>query len=70
MSQPSLSPDASTAGADATVALSFQARRVFLVLGSPGGPRELQVLLDGQPIADDDAGADVRGGAATISSHP
>jgi cytochrome c biogenesis protein CcdA/thiol-disulfide isomerase/thioredoxin len=54
---------------DAGVALSFQARRVFLVLGSPGRPRELQVLLDGQPISDADAGADVHGGTATISAQ-
>jgi cytochrome c biogenesis protein CcdA/thiol-disulfide isomerase/thioredoxin len=54
---------------DAGVALSFQARRVFLVLGSPGRPRELQVLLDGRPISDADAGADVHGGTATISAQ-
>jgi cytochrome c biogenesis protein CcdA/thiol-disulfide isomerase/thioredoxin len=60
---------AATAQAGASVALSFQARRVFLVLGSPGRPRELRVLLDGQPISDDDAGADVDGGVATVSAH-
>ena len=61
--------ESATAQAGASVSLSFQARRVFLVLGSPGRPRRLQVLLDGQPISDDDAGADVHGGAATISNQ-
>jgi cytochrome c biogenesis protein CcdA/thiol-disulfide isomerase/thioredoxin len=59
--------ESATAEARASMALSFQARRVFLVLGSPGGARELQLLLDGRPISDADAGADVRGGSATIS---
>jgi len=45
---------------------TFQARRVFLVLGSPGEEREVEVLLDGKPIADSDAGADVTGGVAAI----
>ena len=35
---------------------------MFLVLGSPDGePREVEVLLDGEPIADADAGDDVSG---------
>ena len=49
------------------IALRFQARRVFLVLGSEDRPRSLQVLLDGKPIAAADAGEDVHGGEATIS---
>jgi cytochrome c biogenesis protein CcdA/thiol-disulfide isomerase/thioredoxin len=61
--------ESATALHDASVALSFQARRVFLVLGSPGRSRELQVLLDGHPISDADAGADVHGGAATITAQ-
>jgi cytochrome c biogenesis protein CcdA/thiol-disulfide isomerase/thioredoxin len=61
--------ESATALDDAGVALSFQARRVFLVLGSPGRPRELQVLLDGKPISDEDAGPDVDGGTATISAQ-
>jgi hypothetical protein len=40
-----------------------------LVLGSPGRPGGLEVLLDGRPISDDDAGADVSGGRATITSQ-
>jgi cytochrome c biogenesis protein CcdA/thiol-disulfide isomerase/thioredoxin len=61
--------EAATAGNGASVALSFQARRVFLVLGSPGPPRHLGVVLDGEPIADADAGADVSGSVATISGQ-
>ena len=62
-------PESATAGKDATVSLAFQARRVFLVLGSPGRPRRLKVLLDGRPITDDLAGDDVRGGTATIEGQ-
>ncbi len=38
-----------TAGAGARLAVRFGARRVFLVLGSPGHARKVQVLLDGKP---------------------
>ena len=38
-----------TAGRDARLALRFGARRVFLVLGSPGRARTVDVLLDGKP---------------------
>ncbi|MGN6190479.1 MAG: cytochrome c biogenesis protein DipZ [Conexibacter sp.] len=58
-----------TAGPGATLRLRFGARRVFLVLGSPGGSRRMRVLLDGRPLPDALAGADVRGGTATISSQ-
>ncbi len=62
--------EAATALRDASVALSFQARRVFLVLGSPGGePRQVEVLLDGEPIADADAGDDVSDATATITEQ-
>ncbi|HKG04151.1 MAG TPA: cytochrome c biogenesis protein DipZ [Conexibacter sp.] len=58
-----------TAGPDAALELAFGARRVFLVLGSPGQPRRMRVLLDGKPIPDALAGRDVHGGVATISSQ-
>ncbi len=61
--------ESATAGAGAAVALSFQARRVFLVLGSPGAPRRLQVLLDGKPIPDSLAGDDVGAGVATVDEQ-
>jgi cytochrome c biogenesis protein CcdA/thiol-disulfide isomerase/thioredoxin len=58
-----------TAGSNSALKLRFGARRVFLVLGSPGQPRRMRVLLDGKPIPDPLAGSDVHGGAATISSQ-
>jgi len=58
-----------TAGPGAALDLAFGARRVFLVLGSPGQARRMRVLLDGKPIPDRLAGADVHGGVATISSQ-
>ncbi len=61
--------ESATAGADATLSLAFQARRVFLVLGSSGEPRELEVRLDGEPIAGSLAGEDVRGGRAQIEEQ-
>jgi cytochrome c biogenesis protein CcdA/thiol-disulfide isomerase/thioredoxin len=63
--------DAETASAagDATLSLAFQARRVFLVLGSPSRPRDIDVILDGRPIAEDDAGDDVNGATARIGEQ-
>ena len=49
--------------------LNFGARRVYLVLGSPGHGRKMRVLLDGQPISSADAGSDVHGGTVTISAQ-
>src|SRR5204862_1851497 len=59
--------ESATARQKASLELNFDARRVFLVLGSPAGPRNVRVLLDGRPISDRFAGADVHGGVATIS---
>jgi thioredoxin family protein len=61
--------DSATAGKGASLELSFSARRVFLVLGSPGGPRRMRVLLDGKPVPDALAGPDVHNGVVTISSQ-
>ncbi|HZV74655.1 MAG TPA: cytochrome c biogenesis protein DipZ [Conexibacter sp.] len=61
--------DTATAGAHAALELHFGARRVYLVLGSPGGPRRMRVLLDGRPIPDALAGSDVHGGVATIDGQ-
>jgi len=58
-----------TAGPAAALDLAFGARRVYLVLGSPGGPRRMRVLLDGRPLPDRLAGADVHGGVATIAGQ-
>jgi cytochrome c biogenesis protein CcdA/thiol-disulfide isomerase/thioredoxin len=56
-------------GAGARIDLEFNARRVFLVLGSPDQARHVQVLLDGKPIPAKLAGADVRGSQATIQAQ-
>jgi len=58
-----------TAGPGAALALHFGAQHVYLVLGSPGRARRLHVLLDGRPIPNALAGADVHGGVATITSQ-
>ena len=47
--------------------LHFRARRVYLVMGSPGHPRPLRVLLDGHPIPAALAGSDVHAGTATVA---
>jgi cytochrome c biogenesis protein CcdA/thiol-disulfide isomerase/thioredoxin len=58
--------EAATAGPEAELAVSFEARRVFLVMGSPEHPREVEVLLDGKPIAQALAGDDVHDGKAAV----
>jgi thiol-disulfide isomerase/thioredoxin len=49
--------------------LNFGARRVYLVLGSPGKTRSARVLLDGQPIPAGLAGSDVHDGFVDVSSQ-
>jgi hypothetical protein len=61
--------ESATAGAGASLDLNFGARRVYLVLGSPGQDRKVRVLLDGRPIAVGDAGSDVHGGAVTVTGQ-
>jgi cytochrome c biogenesis protein CcdA/thiol-disulfide isomerase/thioredoxin len=62
-----ITPEAATAGAGATLSLSFNAKQVYLVLGSQGATRPLQVDLDGKPVPKALAGSDVRHGVARIS---
>jgi thiol-disulfide isomerase/thioredoxin len=57
------------AGKGARIDAEVSARRVFLVLGSPGRERDLRVMLDGEPIAAGDAGADVHGGVVRVGSQ-
>jgi thiol-disulfide isomerase/thioredoxin len=64
-----LGRESATARGAATFSLGFQARRVFLVLGSDRGPRALDVLLDGRPVPDALAGEDVLRGSATIAEQ-
>jgi cytochrome c biogenesis protein CcdA/thiol-disulfide isomerase/thioredoxin len=61
--------DSATAESGASLDLNFGARRVYLVLGSPGRDRQVKVLLDGQPISGADAGSDVHDGAVTVSGQ-
>jgi cytochrome c biogenesis protein CcdA/thiol-disulfide isomerase/thioredoxin len=49
--------------------LNFGARRVYLVLGSPGRTSHMRVLLDGRPIPDRIAGTDVHGGVVDITAQ-
>jgi cytochrome c biogenesis protein CcdA/thiol-disulfide isomerase/thioredoxin len=57
---------ASTAAGASRLELRFRARRVFLVMGSPGGPQRVQVALDGRPIPASLSGPDVHGAGATV----
>jgi cytochrome c biogenesis protein CcdA/thiol-disulfide isomerase/thioredoxin len=59
--------ESATAVSAASLRLEFQARRVFCVLTSRGGPgRDVRVLLDGRPIGRGDGGADARTGVVTV----
>jgi cytochrome c biogenesis protein CcdA/thiol-disulfide isomerase/thioredoxin len=58
-----------TAGKGAKLGLDFGARRVYLVLGSPGKPRRMKVLLDGKPIAPADDGSDVHNGYVKVTGQ-
>ncbi len=64
----SVEPESATAEGG-SLELSFGARRVYLVLGSPGHARRVRVLLDGRPIPDRLAGSDVHNGAVTVSGQ-
>jgi len=58
-----------TAREGASLRLNFGARRVYLVLGAPGGPRQMKVFLDGRPISPADAGEDVHNGVVTVDAQ-
>src|SRR4051794_2223497 len=45
-----IAQDGAVAGPGARLFLNFRARNVYLVLGSPGRPRTMQVLLDGHSV--------------------
>jgi cytochrome c biogenesis protein CcdA/thiol-disulfide isomerase/thioredoxin len=49
--------------------LNFGARRVYLVLGSPGRSRSVRVLLDGRPIPANLAGSDVHDGVVEVTAQ-
>jgi cytochrome c biogenesis protein CcdA/thiol-disulfide isomerase/thioredoxin len=59
----------SATAAGGSLDLNFGARRVYLVLGSPGRDRRVRVKLDGRPISSADAGTDVRGSVVTVTAQ-
>lgn len=63
----SIAEQPATALAGAGIDAEFEAKNVYLVLSSRGAtPRRAQVLLDGRPIPNADAGADVHDGEVTV----
>jgi thiol-disulfide isomerase/thioredoxin len=64
-----ITSDAATAGPGAALELSFHARRVFAVLGSPNAPRQVRVLLDGRPINARVGGTDVKAGRMSVGQQ-
>ncbi|MBN8866340.1 MAG: cytochrome c biogenesis protein DipZ [Solirubrobacterales bacterium] len=48
------------------VEVNFKAKRVYLVLSSPGRARQARIELDGHPVKPADAGADVQGADVTV----
>ncbi|MCB0862083.1 MAG: cytochrome c biogenesis protein DipZ [Solirubrobacterales bacterium] len=49
--------------------LNFNARRVYLVLSSPGRPRQVKVDLDGKSIPAKLAGSDVKDGSVEVTNQ-
>lgn len=65
-----VSDDAAEAGRGAGLDLSFQARKVYLVLSSAGGrSRPVHLTLDGRPVRAREQGADTRGGTVRVTSQ-
>ena len=59
-----------TAVSNAGIDMEFEAKNVYLVLSSAGEtPRQVQVLLDGKPIPNKFAGADVHNGTLTVHNE-
>ncbi len=55
---------------NASIEAGFQAEHVYLVMTSAGNlPRQIHVYLDGRPISNADAGADVHDGVATVQGQ-
>ena len=66
VSSESINPE----GANASISGGVQAAHVYLVLTSAGNvPRQGRVLLDGQPIPNAHAGADVKNGIVTVTGE-
>jgi hypothetical protein len=59
-----------TAVSNAGIDMEFEAKNVYLVLSSEGErPRQVRVLLDGKPIPNKLAGADVHDGVLTVRNQ-
>jgi cytochrome c biogenesis protein CcdA/thiol-disulfide isomerase/thioredoxin len=56
-------------GEGGSLALNFNAKRVYLVLSSPGHPRQVKVELDGKPIPARLAGTDVKDGGVEVTKQ-
>jgi cytochrome c biogenesis protein CcdA/thiol-disulfide isomerase/thioredoxin len=62
-----ITKESATAVRGASINARVTARKVFLVLGTDDGrPRDVQVLLDGKPVRDAEAGNDVSAGRLTV----
>lgn len=65
-----ITPDEGRAtGSGSLLDARFYAQEVFLVLSSPGRPRDVRVLLDGKPIRPRDAGDDVSEGRVRVGAE-
>ena len=60
---------ATASGSRSTIDLHFNARRVYLVLGNRGGPKNVRVRLDGKPISSGDAGRHVKSGVLKVDGQ-
>lgn len=51
------------------IAVNFEAKRVYLVLSSPDGPRFAKVEIDGRPVRPAEAGNDVKGSRVEVNGE-
>jgi cytochrome c biogenesis protein CcdA/thiol-disulfide isomerase/thioredoxin len=66
----SIAGQPATAVSNAGIDMEFEAKNVYLVLSSEGErPRKVQVMLDGKPIPNSLAGADVHNGMLTVTNE-
>ncbi|MGA9874767.1 MAG: cytochrome c biogenesis protein DipZ [Solirubrobacteraceae bacterium] len=66
----SIAGQPATAISKAGIDMEFEAKNVYLVLSSEGErARKVQVLLDGKPISNSLAGADVHNGVLTVTNE-